>query len=161
LIRHLTATAVILDRDRVLLLWHRKLQMWLPPGGHIEPNEDPEQAVRREVLEEVGMEVRIVSDERPTHPAVATVPPPYTIQVEDIPEGPSDPQHQHIDLIYVCVPGDMTESPETAEYEDWRWVPIDEVAALDIPPELPSLVEACADYATSLVATGAGRTVDG
>lgn len=153
--RHFTATAVIVDAGRVLLLEHRKLGVWLPPGGHIDADEDPEQAVRREVREEVGLEVHILCDERPTHPAVTTVPTPYTIQVEDIPGRPGDPAHQHIDLVYVCTPAGVA-TTTAIEYDSWRWVPIGEVQDLDTPPELPTLVASCADYAHQRQATTAG-----
>ena len=48
--RHLTATGFLVQGDRVALHWHRKVQAWLPPGGHIEDNEDPVQAMLREVM---------------------------------------------------------------------------------------------------------------
>jgi 8-oxo-dGTP pyrophosphatase MutT (NUDIX family) len=73
----------------------------MPPGGHIEPNEDPVEAVLREIHEETG----IVAEVIPTvwvlpfdYPE--QVPAPYTILVEDIP-GAGEP-HKHIDLIYFC-----------------------------------------------------------
>ena len=46
------------------LHWHR-LGLWLPPGGHIEPNEDPIQAVLREIEEETGVEALIVPTSTP------------------------------------------------------------------------------------------------
>ena len=78
----------------------------LPPGGHIEPNEDPVQAVLREVAEETGVEAEVV----PTGgvgTAIWSTPrrslPPLTIMVEDI-DDPVQGFHQHIDFIYVCQP---------------------------------------------------------
>ena len=149
-IRHFTATAVILDDGRVLLIDHPKLGWWLPPGGHVEPNEDPVQAVRREVREEVGLEVDLVTDDRFSHPAVGIVAPPFTILVEDIPD-PRNGDHQHIDMVYVATPraGGGAPNGEHGEYPAARWVPLDEVATLSVPPELPALVEACAHYAST------------
>lgn len=147
MIRHFTATAIVLDNNQVLLLKHRKLGWWLPPGGHIETNEDPVQAVRREVREEVGLEVDIVTTQPFRHPDVGVVEPPFTILVEDIAD-PEIGDHQHIDLIYVCTPRGA--AAQGAEYESHRWVPVNTVKELDVPRELPDLVAACAAFAGSL-----------
>lgn len=55
--KHFTATTYLLNRktQSTLLHWHRKIKTWLPPGGHIEINENPEEAARREVEEETGI----------------------------------------------------------------------------------------------------------
>jgi 8-oxo-dGTP pyrophosphatase MutT (NUDIX family) len=98
--RHFTATGFVVHEGRVALHWHRKLGMWLPAGGHIEPDEDPVQAVLREVREEFAVEAEVMPlAERVTYTGgPAQIEPPYTILVEDLP----DPPHQHIDMIYVC-----------------------------------------------------------
>ncbi|PIR54531.1 DNA mismatch repair protein MutT, partial [Candidatus Peregrinibacteria bacterium CG10_big_fil_rev_8_21_14_0_10_42_8] len=62
-LRHFTATAFIVDsQKRTLLLWHKRLQRWMPPGGHIDPNETPEETAARECKEETGLDVEIVGD---------------------------------------------------------------------------------------------------
>lgn len=53
------ATAFIVYNNKVLLIHHKKLNMWLPIGGHVELNEDPEEALFREIKEECGLEVEI------------------------------------------------------------------------------------------------------
>ena len=50
--REYVATGYVVHQDQVLLIWHRELHQWLPPGGHIELNELPDDAVVREILEE-------------------------------------------------------------------------------------------------------------
>jgi ADP-ribose pyrophosphatase YjhB (NUDIX family) len=55
-----TAAAVVLDaRDRVLLVEHtlRPGPAWGIPGGFLERGEDPEVALRRELREELALEV--------------------------------------------------------------------------------------------------------
>lgn len=57
---HLTASAIVVDEraDALALLWHRKGQFWVQPGGHIDPGETSfERAARREVAEEIGLSV--------------------------------------------------------------------------------------------------------
>lgn len=53
--KHFTATALLRNQKGEFLLHkHRKLGCWLPPGGHLEDNEEPQDAVMREVREETG-----------------------------------------------------------------------------------------------------------
>lgn len=51
-----TVSAYLIHNDSVLLIHHKALQMWLPLGGHIEPTEDPEEALFREIEEESGIQ---------------------------------------------------------------------------------------------------------
>ena len=117
-IRHFTATGFIVRRGSIALHWHPKVKAWLPPGGHIEPNEDPVQAVVREALEETGLDVEVV----PTTPSLdlsypEEVTPPFTIMIEDI-HDPVEGFHKHIDMIYFCRPvGGPSELSGS-----WRWV---------------------------------------
>ena len=48
------------ERTQVLLIKRRDIPVWVFPGGGLDPNELPEEGVRREVLEETGYEVVIV-----------------------------------------------------------------------------------------------------
>ena len=62
LVRHFTATGFVAHDGAVLLHWHQKVREWLPPGGHIEDNEDPVQAVLREISEEAGVSAEVSTD---------------------------------------------------------------------------------------------------
>ena len=53
----LTAEVFVVYRDKVLLRMHDKYHFWMSVGGHIEIDEDPNQAAVREVKEEVGLDV--------------------------------------------------------------------------------------------------------
>ena len=116
--RHFTATGFVVHRGRVALHWHPKVKAWLPPGGHIEANEDPVQAVLREIEEETGLEAVVV----PTAPRLDLeypehVQPPFTIMIEDI-HDPVQGYHQHIDMIYFCRPA----GEPGAMNDGWRWI---------------------------------------
>ena len=126
LVRHFTATGFVVQDGATLLHWHPKLGMWLPPGGHVEENEDPVQAVLREVEEETGIRAEVVptGDFEDDHAYPVQVPPPLTILVEDI-DDPVDGFHQHIDFIYVCRPT----APVTSLPDGWVWVSEEELAA--------------------------------
>jgi len=51
------------EMDRILLVDHKKAELWLPPGGHVEPGEDPKETVRREAKEELGIDAEFIFDE--------------------------------------------------------------------------------------------------
>lgn len=98
--RDFTVAVFVVHGGKVLLHYHRKLQRWLPPGGHIEPNELPDEAAVREVLEETGVRAALVSDgaidvDAPGQPRQLCR--PAGIQLADIMPG-----HQHIDLVYLA-----------------------------------------------------------
>lgn len=102
--RDFTVATFVLHDGKVLLLWHKKLSMWLPPGGHIDPNELPDEAAIREVKEETGLDVVLLSQPSlPPIPGPLQLARPEGIQLEDI-----SPGHQHIDLIYFARPADPT-----------------------------------------------------
>ena len=126
LVRHFTSTGFVVQDGATLLHWHGKLGMWLPPGGHVEENEDPVQAVLREVEEETGIVVEVLAtggvDGAPARPV--QIPPPITILIEDI-DDPVDGFHQHIDFIYVCRPT----APVNGAPDGWRWVTEEELAS--------------------------------
>jgi len=59
-----TASVYIVRDNKVLLHMHKKLNMWLPPGGHVELDEDPNQAAIREVKEETGLDIQLLGESK-------------------------------------------------------------------------------------------------
>ncbi len=112
---HVTGSAIVLDdRGRTLLHRHKRLGLWLQPGGHVDPGESPSQAALREADEETGIPLR--------HPDGG----PCLVNV-DVHEGGRG--HLHLDLRYL-VEGDGTAAfrPEVGESQQLRWV---DTAAID------------------------------
>ena len=60
---HLVAYFLLIDQNeqRLLLVEHRKANLWLPAGGHVEPNEHPKETVSREMQEELGVQADFLS----------------------------------------------------------------------------------------------------
>ncbi|MEX0784905.1 MAG: NUDIX domain-containing protein [Dehalococcoidia bacterium] len=127
--RHHTATAYVVAEGRTLLMWHEKLRMWLPPGGHCELNEDPVQAALREAYEETGIRTAIIP---PSDLLVcggpSVLPPPVVILVEDIVRH-DQPFHQHIDHVYFTRPLEPVDlaAPIPSEHP-WRWLSAEDLA---------------------------------
>lgn len=59
---HLVSYFIVIDPDTndFLLVDHKKAELWLPSGGHVEPNEHPRETVKREVQEELGIEAEFL-----------------------------------------------------------------------------------------------------
>ena len=113
--RDFTATTFVVRDGRALLLWHRDIQAWLPPGGHIEPDELPETAALREVREETGLEVHLLGAQE-RWGTVRVLRSPVCILLEDI-----SPGHQHIDLIYFARADGSRPRLDPAEATTFRW----------------------------------------
>ena len=89
---HITCTGLVIapDRERLLLVHHRRLDRWLLPGGHVEPGDlEIWDAARREVVEETSAE--LLPD-----PA----PPLIGMDVHGIPSNGREPYHLHHDLLF-------------------------------------------------------------
>lgn len=56
-----TAAGILVVENNVLLLLHKKVNIWLAPGGHLDEHELPHQAAQREFFEETGIKVRAYS----------------------------------------------------------------------------------------------------
>ncbi|MBB5869878.1 8-oxo-dGTP pyrophosphatase MutT (NUDIX family) [Allocatelliglobosispora scoriae] len=141
-IRHFTAGAIVLDdRDRVLLIHHNRIDQWLYPGGHLEPDEDPAEAALREVREETGIEAEIIGPEPFRHPSVRSIPVPFAIIEMPIPSHRGGPQN-HIDFVFVCRPVGGSLHAQLEEVGAARWTPIAELPSLDAVDDLVAIVTA-------------------
>ena len=91
-----TITAFITHQDKVLFVHHPRYGKWIAPGGHIELNEDPEQALIREIEEETGLKTEIIST-RPSIPGAnrKLLPTPEFMDVHD-----ANAPHKHISFVY-------------------------------------------------------------
>jgi 8-oxo-dGTP pyrophosphatase MutT (NUDIX family) len=94
----MTVSGFVYHDGRVALHWHQKLQMWLPAGGHIEAGEDSYEAAVREVREEFGVEVELLTprDRVQFDDGPRQIEPPYTIL-----ECWVSPDHCHVDHVYL------------------------------------------------------------
>ena len=68
----------------------------MPPGGHIDPNEIPDNAAIRETREETGIEVKLIGERIDIQDTLVR---PFGVQLNTVEEN-----HEHIDLIYLAIP---------------------------------------------------------
>ncbi len=127
---HFSATGIVFNPDgRVLMILHKKLGVWLPPGGHVEADELPDDAVLREIREETGVQARIIPRRRfaADPPGCVELNIPFQVLLENI---AGDWTHNHIDLIYLCLAEQIHLRPGRAEVDEAGWFTAAQVASL-------------------------------
>ncbi len=143
--RHFTATAFVIDsKKRVLLLWHKRLQRWMPPGGHVDDDETPEDAAKRECKEETNLDVEIIGDVQDdlfakNRDEGHMLKKPIAMLLENIPDCPerNEAAHQHMDFLYLARPLNENDAKEiTDESDGMKWFTKQEIETLDEKTEV-------------------------
>lgn len=111
-----TVGCMIVFDKKLLLVNHPRYDMWLPPGGHVELDEDPEEALFKEIEEETGLDVEIVAD-KPSTDAKGTkyIYIPAYISVHD-----ANPPHKHIGLTYYAR-AKSSDNVKSDEHTQTKW----------------------------------------
>jgi 8-oxo-dGTP diphosphatase len=135
-----TVSALIVNANKILLIKHKKLNMWLPIGGHIELYENPEEALIREIKEETGLseaDYEILAD-RPgvPDPECQTLLTPRFLNIHDI-----KPPHRHVGMSYV-VKAKSDAFALSDEHSDFGWFKLEELDLLQ-PPLRPAIRHYC------------------
>jgi ADP-ribose pyrophosphatase YjhB (NUDIX family) len=129
-----TIVAFVVHKSRVLLIYHKQLNKWLPLGGHIELDEDPEQALFREIMEESGLEVEILA-QKPAEQFAGRkfLYPPVYLDVH-----PITATHHHIGLVYFAKAATDQVTLAADEHEAIRWFSEAELddPTFDIQPDV-------------------------
>lgn len=136
--KQLTSSVYIIDDNKVLLIFHKKLQKWLPPGGHLDANETPPQAAKREALEETGLEIEFIKQENIwiNRWNANSFERPYLCLLEEIPAFGEKVAHQHIDFIYVARPSGGKIVQNLIETSGIHWFTWEEIEALKTDQEI-------------------------
>lgn len=93
LTREFISTVFVMHNEKVLLTWNKKVQTWIPVGGHIEPNEMPSDSVIREAKEESGLDIELFNPYQKFK--TENMPQPVHIHLDKI-----KPDHEHLNLTY-------------------------------------------------------------
>ncbi len=114
----IVAGCLVIDDGKILMMKHKKLGVWLPPGGHIEAQEFPDEAVIREVREETGLEVELFKSSADFDDVRArSLSVPFIIMQENVPY--KDEPHIHFDMTYLArvVGGRLKQNSESTEIQ--------------------------------------------
>lgn len=114
---HFTASGFVVSPDgsALLLIHHRRLDRWLQPGGHIDPEDvSPIAAAAREVLEETGIATEPIFEDL------------VDLDIHPIPPRAPEPAHEHFDLRFAFRALDA-EVIADDEVNDAVWVPWEQI----------------------------------
>ncbi len=133
------AEVFIVHKNKVLLRMHDKWKMWFSVGGHIELDEDPNEAAIREVREEVGLEIKIVGNAYgPQNGEVDNRGFKYLIPPRYLGRHPVSDTHEHVVFVYfaTCENDIVSESANEHERAETRWVNRGELDTMDLVPNI-------------------------
>ena len=149
---HVTASAVVVapDGGSVLLVFHRRLERWLQPGGHVEPTDGTILgAATRELAEETGLVL-----------AKSICPGPVGLDVHRIPAAGGEPPHLHHDVVFGFV-GGPDPSGQSPEGQKVAWCPVADLQRWGADGSVVSMLRARDHRASGLAAGTTGLDLPG
>ena len=106
---HVTASAIVVGKPGVVLHLHKRLNMWLQPGGHIDSGEPIQDAAMREAREETGLELQHFGVEKIKSRFIHL----------DVHPGPRG--HTHLDVRFLLLATNETFAPAAGESQQVKW----------------------------------------
>ncbi len=128
---HLTGSGLVVDAagERFVLLHHRKLQIWVQPGGHADGEANLARVALDECTEETGID------------GLCVAAPAIDVDIHRV-APPSEDPHVHYDLRFLVVAPAAASLQPNHESTDGRWVGWDEVDSMPIDTGTQRLVAA-------------------
>ena len=121
--REFLGTVYIVDGEKVLLTFNKKVQNYVPVGGHTDENELPCACAIREAKEESGYDIELIDG---NDFGSSQIPQNFAIGLDEI-----KPDHHHINLAYVgkIIAGE--ELAESDEGTELKWFTKEELEQLE------------------------------
>lgn len=130
--RDFVSTVFIVKDKKVLLIKHKKIGLWLPPGGHIDKNETPEQAAVREIKEETGLDIEL-KPERFHRIAILM---PHHVEIH-----PINDEHEHICFTYFTKPVGGKMIQNLKETDGFKWFSKEELDSGEVTIEVKTFAK--------------------
>lgn len=148
-IKHATASAFVFHKFRpsgtwgIALIWHPRMECYMPPGGHVDANETAATTAMRELAEETGLvDVQLVQPVMPSLPPgypYGQVSQPWWVTEEPVgADGRTRQPHAHIDHHYVMIAASA--EPKYRGEHNMRWFSLPDVLRLDVPGDFRVLM---------------------
>lgn len=143
----LVVAGYLIHDDKVLLIHHKKIGKWIPPGGHIEKDETPDETVEREFKEELNLDVEILNrNDIPNEGSITEqLAVPFYVNVHNVGD------HEHCCFFYLCMP----KNPEALklnkdELNDFKWFSFEDLEQDHVPPDVRSIAKKAFNVYNSL-----------
>jgi 8-oxo-dGTP pyrophosphatase MutT (NUDIX family) len=122
---HFTGSALIVNATggQALLHHHRKLDKWLPFGGHCDGDENVLRVARREAWEESGIEGLVLASPRL-----------FDLDIHTIPARGDEPEHEHFDVRWMLIAPENAQFRRSDESLELRWFTPFEMESLALTP---------------------------
>ena len=136
---HLTGSALVLDpsNNKVLMLFHTKLQRWLQPGGHADGDGDLARVALREAIEETGITDLRVFDEV------------IDLDIHEV-NPPKEDRHLHYDARFLVLAPEGSVPVRNHESQELRWVEVESLHHLGVDSGVHRLARRCINQLTGL-----------
>ena len=133
----LVVTGYIFNEDKLLLIHHNKLNLWLPVGGHMEQNENMDEALRREVKEETNLEIEFLQSapiplSGNTHTNLSN---PFHVSMHSVGD------HDHCSLFYICKAKNIGSLSINKELKNYKWVKQEDLNDNSIPKDVQHIAK--------------------
>lgn len=128
----LTVAGYIFNENKVLLILHGKLNLWLPVGGHIDENEVPDDALHREVMEETGIKIEILNQSTITKGGNVkrNLAIPFHVNLHSVGD------HDHVGFFYLCKAINPEELKINNELKNFEWFTKEDLQKEKVPADV-------------------------
>jgi 8-oxo-dGTP pyrophosphatase MutT (NUDIX family) len=134
----LVVAGFLVHAGKVLLIHHKKINQWIPAGGHIEGDETPDDTVIREFKEELNLDVEILNrnDIPMKGKIVRNLAMPFYVNVHNVGD------HDHCCFFYLLVSKDVSKLKiKEDELIACRWFSEEELDKTDILPDVRAIAK--------------------